>query len=770
MKRVRPILADLVFLGGGHAQIAAIKSFAMNPVPGLRLTIVTANIRTPYSGMLPAYVEGVWDEDDLHIDLAHLAQFSGARLIVAPCTGIDADGHKLLFDDRPPLHFDILSINIGGQPDLAAIEGAADHVIPVKPIAEFQKSFDDLLAAGLPNRLAVIGGGAAGCELALALNKRWRNHGASPQMTLYSRSTKLMPQMAPRASHLMFGSLLDAGIKLQLGRAVEKIDAGMIWFGDNTSDAFDACFLVSAVRPPRWLSATGLALDDSGFIAVQPTLQSNSHTNIFAAGDIATISGSQRPRAGVFAVRAGPVLAKNLRKYLHGHTLKRWSAQKRYLAIIGTADNRAIASWGHFGFKADGFLALKYWIDRRFMAKYQQLTMPTPPPPQPFAGLDTVVDPGPDGDSIQHHDDPVFATMRCLGCAAKASHTVLANALEDAISLALSNGADPALMPEVGIETDAAIMESPPAGHQIVQSVDVLSEIVSDPFMLGRISAVHALSDLYAALATPTSALAIINLPEANLSIQTNQLTQILAGGLFALSEAGVKLTGGHTSEGGALSVGFSVTGHSKQKPSVAPVNAGSVDTGSVNVGYGNDLVLVLTKQLGTGVIMAGHMKLVTKAQWVDDAIRQMAVSNHQAAKHFLKKGVLGATDITGFGLARHAQNLSLRLGAIGCRLDLSSLPLLDGALTLLSSGIKSSLHDQNRAAVQIDSSGLSGYSGARFDVHVEALFDPQTSGGLLGVFPRDTANRLVASLHKGGQTAAIIGTLDFTNAGIHLT
>jgi len=315
-------------------------------------------------------------------------------------------------------------------------------------------------------------------------------------------------------------------------------------------------------------------------------------------------------------------------------------------------------------------------------------------------------------------------------------------------------------MPEAGIETDAAIMASPPAGYQLVQSVDVLSEIVSDPFMLGRIAAVHALSDLYAALATPTSALAIINLPEANLSIQTNQLTQILAGGLFALSEAGVKLTGGHTSEGGALSVGFSVTGHSKQKRPATPV---------INVS-GDDLVVVLTKPLGTGVIMAGHMQLFAKAQWVDGAIRQMAVSNQQAAKHFLKKGVFAATDITGFGLARHAQNLSLRLGASGCQLDLSSLPLLDGALALLSSGIRSSLHDQNRAAVQIDASGLRGDSGTQFDAHVETLFDPQTSGGLLGVFPRDAANRLVTTLHKDGQSAAIIGTLDFTNAGVHLT
>ena len=163
-------------------------------------------------------------------------------------------------------------------------------------------------------------------------------------------------------------------------------------------------------------------------------------------------------------------------------------------------------------------------------------------------------------------------------------------------------------------------------------------------------------------------------------------------------------------------------------------------------------------------------MQLVAKAQWVDDAIRQMAVSNQQAAKHFLKKGVLSATDITGFGLARHAQNLSLRFGASGCRLDLSSLPLLDGALALLSSGIRSSLHDQNRAAVQIDASGLNNDVGAQFDAHIETLFDPQTSGGLLGLFPRDTANRLVATLHKDGQTAAIIGTLDFTNAGIHLS
>ena len=755
MKREPPILADLVFLGGGHAQIAAIKNFAMNPVPGLRLTIVTATIRTPYSGMLPAYVEGVWSDDDLHIDLAHLAQFAGARLIIAPCTGIDADGRKLFFDDRPPLHFDILSINSGGQPDLSAIAGAADHVIPVKPIAQFQEAFDNLLHTGLPPRLAVIGGGAAGCELALALNRRWRNHGIVPQMTLYSRSAKLMPQMAPRASQLMLDALHDAGIKLQLGRAVERIDSGILRLGNKTSDEFDACFLVSAVRPPRWLSTTSLDLDKHGFIAVQQTLQTCSHPYIFAAGDIATIKDNPRPRAGVFAVRAGRVLAKNLRRYLHRQPLTRWTAQKRYLAIIGTSDNGAIASWGRFGMKADWLLSLKYWIDRRFMTKYQHLSMPALPPPVPFAGID--------GDPDQRDYDPAFAAMRCLGCAAKASHMVLANALEDAVTIALSNGADPALMPEPGIESDAAIMSAPPSGHQLVQSVDILSEIVTDPFMLGRIAAVHALSDLYAALATPTSALAIVNLPEANLSIQTNQLTQILAGGLFALSEAGVRLTGGHTSEGGMLSVGFSVTGHSKAKAVPTPL----VDQSQADA---DDLVMVLTKPLGTGVIMAGHMQLVAKAQWVDAAMNQMAVSNRIAAQNFVKMKAIAATDITGFGLARHAQNLGLRLGAKGCRLDLSALPLLAGTLTLLSSGIRSSLHDQNRAAVTIASGLLDDEATDYFSAHIETLFDPQTSGGLLGVFRRKDALKLTAQMSKDGHMAVIIGRLDFKITGLHLT
>lgn len=162
MQSQHPILADLVLVGGGHAQIAVLKAFAMKPVPGLRLTIVTSSSRTPYSGMLPGYVEGVWHDEDLHIDLRHLAQAANARIIVATVTGINADLKQIHFDDRPALDFDVLSLNIGGQPNINSIKGAANNTIPVKPIAGFQARFEALFAQPLPRKLAVIGGGAAG--------------------------------------------------------------------------------------------------------------------------------------------------------------------------------------------------------------------------------------------------------------------------------------------------------------------------------------------------------------------------------------------------------------------------------------------------------------------------------------------------------------------------------------------------------------------------------------------------------------------------------
>ena len=749
MQTQHPIIADLVLVGGGHAQIAVLKAFAMKPLPGLRLTIVTDNSRTPYSGMLPGYVGGVWQDEDLYIDLRHLAAAAGARMIVASVNGINADLKQICFEDRPPLAFDVLSINIGGQPNLAIIDGAAEHAIPVKPIAMFQKHFDTLFTQMLPQRLAVIGGGAAGCELALALITRWTaENGRAPLLTLITETDRLMPQMAPRAGRLVDKKLRAGGADIVYGRRVTTIKANKVVLDNRDTCGFEACFLVTQVAAPRWLSDTELDLDANGFIMVAPTLQSTSHPFIFAAGDIASVKGSPLIKAGVFAVRAGKVLARNLRRYIEAKSLTSWKPQKHYLTLIGTGDRRAIAARGDIVMAGRLFWCLKCWIDRRFMNKYKKLSMPKIPTIKPFAGLLETRRPK-RNTNVVAHSDPAFSSIRCLGCAAKTNHQVLQSAMHDAVALALARGANPDLMPPLGLETDSAALPVPAGVSGWIQSVDILSEILTDPFLLGEIATIHALSDIYASLSKPLYSLAIINLPETKLSLQSNQLTQILAGALLAHSEAGVRLVGGHTSEGGGLSVGFAVTGSDAKL------------TAETQLALDEDFRLILTKPIGTGVIMAANMQLKANAIFVDDAIASMRHSNQLAADIFLKNNIIAATDVTGFGLARHAQNLAVRLGLAGCVIDLQSMPLLHGVTSLFDAGITSSLHEQNQKAVPINNAN-------KFTPTNRAvLFDPQTSGGLLGVFRVTDAENAVSALVQSGHRAAMIGRLDQQTAGI---
>lgn len=736
-----PVLGDLVLVGGGHAQVAVLKSFAMRPVPGLRLTLVTRDIDTPYSGMLPGFVEGVWHADEIHIDLVRLAQMAGARLIHDTVTSIDPDARQIGFANRPPMPFDILSLNIGGEPDLNAIPGAREHTIPVKPISQFRTRLDRLLTSGHPKQLAIIGGGAAACELALALSKRWFDDtGTRPQIRIFGRSARLVTQMPPRTARLLYEALTKANCSVHCGMAVTGFEANSLKLEDETTQAFDAAFLVTSVAPPAWLEKTGLDLDQSGFINVRETLQSTSHPHIFAAGDIACLTANPRPKAGVFAVRAGPILAENLRRHAQGRSLKRWKPQTKSLALLGTADGSAIAVRGTHASKSRAWWWLKKWIDRRWMAKYTKLTMKPSAAFKPLAGITTPV-----SDTGQR--DPVFDTMRCLGCGAKTGHETLSAAMADAVDLAVKMGADPELMPPSDLHDDSAVLSWAQDG-EMVQSIDTLSDIVTDPFLLGQIAAAHALSDIYAANALPAYALANVTLKTARADLQQAQLTQIMAGSLLAFSQAGARLVGGHTSESDALNLGFAVTGW-RQGPPKIPTSSEMP-------------VLLLTKPLGSGVIMAGHMALKSKGSWVANATSVMATNNGVAAD-ILSSATPPMTDVTGFGLARHAMNLASRCNLSGVVISLDALPVLDGAHSLLASGIRSSLHAQNRSSVRFAAPTDTMMAEA------EILFDPQTSGGLLAAVPADIAGGLLGNLLKSGHQAAIIGHLTSDHSGITL-
>ena len=739
MRAVVPTTGELVLVGGGHAQVALLKSLAMKPVPGLRTTLICPDVQTPYSGMLPGYVEGVWKAQDIHIDLARLTQMAGARLIVAAATRLAVDDRLVHVETRPPVHFDILSVNVGGAPDLNAIQGAADHCIPVKPIGRFRSQLAALTARGYPQQLAIIGGGAAGCELALALSKQWQDAtGRRPEITIFARGARLVPEMPARAARLIFEALTRIGATVHCGRAVTSVEAGGLQLQDGSRHEFGACFLVTSVAAPQWIANSGLDLDERGFLKVDRTLQSSSHPFVFAAGDIASIADDKRPKSGVYAVRAGPVLAHNVRQYLHGRRLKRWSPQSKALAIIGTADGKAIAVRGAHAGASRVWWWLKQWIDRRWMAKYKNLHMQPPPKWRPFAGISS---------KTAETDDPVFESMRCLGCGAKTGHETLAAAMRDATAIAVKMGADPRLMPPEGLEDDSAVLPVPEGG-ELLQSTDVISEIVGDPFLLGKIAAVHAMSDIYAANGVPVWAMANVTMGMARIDLQQHQLAQLMAGSLVALSEAGAQLVGGHTGESQALGIGFTVTGWREAPPAPPPQDG--------------EVALILTKPIGTGVIMAAHMQLAAQGEWVEAAIASMAEGNAAAASALAPFAPL-MTDVTGFGLARHALNLAGRCARPGAELDPAALPCLDGALTLIESGHRSTLHNQNRAAVRMADDALSAHA-------IDILFDPQTSGGLLAAVPESEADTALARLHGAGINAARVGRLTDTAVGLSLS
>ena len=622
----------------------------------------------------------------------------------------------------------MLSINIGGEPDIRAIPGA----IPLHSgQADQQFSRPPFGADGHgPSRTARsdrwwrrrLRAGAA-------LSKRWLDAtGKRPQITIFARAARLVPELPAKAALLLYECLTRAGCTVRCGHSVSRMESKRLHLDNGEAHEFDACFLVTAVAPPAWLKRTGLALDDAGFIAVEPTLQSPSHPNIFAAGDVATIVGSPRPKAGVYAVRAGPVLADNIRRFVAGRRTRPWKPQKRALAILGTADGSSVGIRASHASHSPAWWWLKKWIDRRWMAKYTDLEMAPPPAPAALAGLGKGLD----------TSDPAFEAMRCLGCGAKTGHETLAAAMGEAAEIAVELGADPRLMPPDGLNEDSAILPVPESG-EMVQSVDVISEIVSDPFQLGRIAAVHAMSDIYAANAVPVWAMAAVTLATARADLQQTQLAHLMAGGLVALSEAGAQLVGGHTGESDALGIGYSVTGWREGPPGVVSAE--------------DEPVLILTKPLGTGVIMAGHMQLAARGEWMTGAAEMMARGNGFAAATLAPHRPV-MTDVTGFGLARHAMNLAERCGMPGVEIDIAALPLLDGAMAMLEAGHRSTLHPQNRAAVRID--------GAETLAPIaDILFDPQTSGGLLAAIPRADASELVKDFHQSGQPASIIGRLN---------
>ena len=733
----QPVLRDIVLVGGGHSHVVVLKRFGMHPVPGVRLTVICRDTHTPYSGMLPGYIAGHYSYDEVHIDLSQLARFAGARLFRDEALGLDRDAGKVLCRNRPPVPYDFLSINIGSTPQMSGVAGAAEHALPVKPVNGFNERWQLLLErvrrhAGA-TRIAVVGGGAGGVELTLAMQYRLRKElhaaGRKPDAIsfhLLTRDAVILPTHNARVRRAFERALAERGVVLRCNAEVKQVSATRLRTASGeTVDADEIVWVTRAGGAP-WLRETGLALDADGFIQVTDTLQTVTDPKVFAAGDVASMVQHPREKAGVFAVRQGPPLAENLRRIVAGIALKPYRPQSTWLALISTGDKYAVASRGALGFQGAWVWRWKDWIDRRFMLKFSVF------PPMQAGPAQT---PAPVQLDQEEAAQAISAVaMRCGGCGAKVGATVLTRAL-----VALNPVERDDVLIGLHAPDDAAVVRVPP-GKAMVHTVDFFRAFVDDPYIFGKVAANHALGDIFAMGAEAQSATAIVTVPAGLEAKQEDLLFQMMSGAIEVLNEANCALVGGHTGEGKELALGFAVNGL------VDADMASVMRKGGMRPGD----VLILTKPIGTGTLFAAHARLEARGRWIDAALISMCQSNRLGAQCLREYGATACTDLTGFGLIGHLVEMTQPSG-VDAELNLASLPILEGAEQTSAAGILSSLQPANVRLRRALRNQLEALSHPRYPL----IFDPQTAGGLLASVPKQNVAACLQALRALGYVHA---------------
>lgn len=725
--RLGPVIKDVVLVGAGHAHVAVLRSFGMRPIEGVRLTLLTREVETPYSGMLPGVVAGVYGFDDAHIDAGRLARFAGARIYQDEAVGIDLAARRVLCKARPPVPYDLLSLDIGSRPNTGDVAGAAEHAIPVKPIDGFLERFEGVLARvrdGRTRHVLLVGGGAGGVELLLSVEHRLRRE-AAVRFTLVTGSAALLPRF-PAKFGARFGAIMrERGIAVVTGARVIAVEPGCVVLGDGQRIAADEILWTTEAAPAGWLAGTGLPLD-GGFVSVDANLRAAD--DVFAAGDMISFRPGAIARSGVYAVRAGPVLSDNLRAVLTGRRLRRYRPQREAMAIVTTGERHAVLTRNGIVREGDWAWRLKDWIDRRWMARYQDL----PEMAAPKGGKAS-----PLADKAALRDISAMA-MRCGGCGAKVGATVLSRALGQIAPVQRDD-----VLVGLDAPDDAAVVDT--GGTQLsVHTVDYFRAIVDDPYIFGMIAANHALGDVFAMGAAPQTALAIATVPYGLEAKVEADLSDMMQGANEILREAGCALVGGHTSEGAELSLGFALNGLTGRD---AFLRKGGLQPGDA---------LILTKPIGTGTLLAADMRGKAKARWIQAALRHMTKSNGPGAAVLARHGVHAATDVTGFGLLGHLVEMTKASG-VDASISLASLPVLEGAEETVAAGVFSSLQPANVRLRRAIRDLAAAQALARYPL----LFDPQTAGGLLAGVPQERAQACVEELRAAGfEHAAIIGAV----------
>ena len=706
-----PYTRDLVLIGGGHAHALVLKAWGMNPLPGARLTLINPGPTAPYTGMLPGYIAGHYRRDELEIDLVRLCRHAGARLIMDSSLDIDQSRHEIILGSRGPVGYDIASINVGITAGLN-VPGFSTYGISAKPLnayADRWNIFKSQVVKGYTTPdVVVIGGGVAGCELAMAMAYALQAKGISPRVTVIELGSQISG-VGSKVQHQILMAMANLGIVIKTSLKVVGVTENQVLLDGHQPIAATLCVGAAGGVAQDWITQTNLPQKD-GFIKVSSDLGVVGDDALFAVGDCALMANGLLPKAGVFAVRAAPILHHNMRATLTGRKRNHWKPQKKYLKLISVGEKSAIAEKMGVAIAGRLMWLWKNKIDRAFMKRLRDF-------PEMVAPTVT--------SELAAGVAEILATKPlCGGCGAKVGRGIL--------STALNNIAQPTHNVLTGVGDDAAVLRQPNGEFQVI-STDHLRSFIDDPELMTRIALVHALGDIWAMGAQPQVGLASIVLPQMSASLQQRTLLEITQVATEVLGAAGAQLVGGHTTMGAELTIGFTVTGTSKNMPlTVAGAKPGDV--------------LILTRPIGSGVILAADMAGQADGRDVAATLAIMAQMQDREAE-VLSPVAHAMTDVTGFGLAGHVHAICKASG-LDASLFQDAIPIYSGARELSDAGVSSTLMPANSSDTPLN--------GA----HDALLYDPQTAGGLLAAVPKKQSAAVIEALIGQGCTGHIIGHL----------
>ncbi len=689
----------------------------MNPKlkPAGMITLVNQASTTFYSGMFPGVVAGKYKVDEIIIDLRKLASKAGVSFVMAEIIGIAPNKKKLLLAGRPEIEYSLLSLNIGTKTNLNSkylIPGDKKLVVPIKPFSESYKFIvdqdiykDDSFA----KPFVIIGGGFAGIEIAFSLRKRW-----------------------PKRSILL---KVKSGVKINK-KLLKNLKALDIDITQKKPSILYPKLICTGNESFDLIKESGLPLDENGRVLTKKTLQVLNYPELFAVGDCAVVRDHRRPASGVWAVRSAKPLAKNLESKFKGLKLDKWKPQKKAIQLLEInsrkKESKAFISWGEVIIGPYNFLSkLKELIDRKFISKFDLIK-----------DIDTGM--------ISEEEE-----IKCRGCAAKLAFTPLNTVLERLNTIESSDDSV-----NIGILNSSKIL---------IQSVDGFPSLVSDPWLNGRLLALHSCSDIWACGGSVISAQAFVNLPPLTNNLQQELLFQLLEGINSALAIQGAKLIGGHTLE----------SRKTPEEPFSLEIESSLTVNGSIDErkyfwskrGMKKGDHLLISRCLGTGIIFSAFMNGQVKPHILDSALKEMNKSQHNVVNSINKliniyqpsKVVNACTDITGFGLLGHLSEmlhhtnidqLRLNLDPLKIILQLDNIPLYDGVLELSDQGFESSFAPSNEIflknidgdetlRLELISNNLFSKDSS-YNTMLKVLVDPQTCGPLVVSCPPIYSEQLI--------------------------